>query len=96
MEESLDARWEFSGLVSEILLIQHRGLMQTGTMAITGMREDLPMTSKFQDNHRLDCMQLIFYFRCSDTYHGPAAWSEIETVHVSNYILQRQVSRGLF
>jgi len=28
--------------------------------------------------------------KCSDTYHGPAAWSEIETVHVSNYILQRQ------
>jgi len=28
--------------------------------------------------------------RCSDTYHGPEAWSEIETVIVSNYIMQRQ------
>jgi len=28
--------------------------------------------------------------KCSDTYHGPEAWSEIETVHVSNYILQRK------
>jgi len=28
--------------------------------------------------------------RCSDTYHGPAAWSEIENVHVSNYIMARQ------
>jgi len=28
--------------------------------------------------------------RCSDTYHGPSAWSEIENVHVSNYIMTRQ------
>merc|ERR1711936_1440598 len=28
--------------------------------------------------------------RCSDTYHGPAAWSEVENVHVSNYIMTRQ------
>jgi len=27
--------------------------------------------------------------KCSDTYHGPEAWSEIETVHVSNYLLNR-------
>ena len=28
--------------------------------------------------------------RCSDTYHGPEAWSEVENVHVSNYIMTRQ------
>ena len=66
--------------------------MQTETMAITGMREVLPMTSKHHKTIK-DCVTFFDYFRCSDTYHGPAAWSEIETVHVSNYILQRQVGR---
>merc|ERR1712107_698563 len=28
--------------------------------------------------------------KCSDTYHGPEAWSEIETVHVRDYLLQRK------
>merc|ERR1711874_680869 len=34
--------------------------------------------------------------RCSDTYHGPAAWSETENVHVSNYVMERQGDWGFF
>ena len=33
--------------------------MQTGTMAITGMREDLPMTSTLQDNPGIGLFDLM-------------------------------------
>ena len=51
-------------LLSEIMLIQCRVLMQTGTMVITGMREDLPMTSKLRENHIMfDSMFLFVLFQ---------------------------------
>ena len=38
-----------------------RELMQTETMAITGMREDLPMTSKLQDNPGIGSYDLVIF-----------------------------------
>ena len=61
--------------------------MPTATGDSIGTREVPPTTGKpgMESTRNTTC----FPKRCSDTYHGPSAFSEIENVNVRDFLLAR-------
>ena len=59
--------------------------MPTATGDSIGTRGVPPTTGK----PGMESTRIFFPKRCSDTYHGPSAFSEIENVNVRDFLLAR-------